>query len=128
VEGVERTAGAPGSPPTRRPGALPAVVVARPGATRQLSEDGPLLLWREPQGGGVEGLLLDVTVCDGRFCTMRHVQGLRVGEDLHSSWFDAVLSLIRDLRRRVVARGAQFLAPAARAHPLGSNKEGSAVR
>ncbi len=66
------------------------VVVARPCARRQLASDGPLLLWRDAQGGSREGLLLAVNVCDRRFCTTRHVlvEGLRVGEELHSAWID----------------------------------------
>lgn len=45
---------------------------ANPTLSRQLSLEGPMLLWRDKAGGGREGLLLTVDVCSNPACTDRH--------------------------------------------------------
>jgi hypothetical protein len=58
---------------------------ADPTQARQLSLEGPILLWRDQQKGGRrEGLLLTTDVCANPACTDRHigVEALRVGNDL----------------------------------------------
>jgi hypothetical protein len=45
---------------------------ANPNLSRQLTLEGPMLLWRDKCGGGREGLLLTVDVCTNPACTDRH--------------------------------------------------------
>lgn len=46
---------------------------ANPKLSRQLTLDGPMLLWRDKGGGNREGLLITVDVCAGLSCTDRRV-------------------------------------------------------
>jgi len=46
---------------------------ANPKLSRQLTLEGPMLLWRDKAGGGREGLLLTLDVCTNPSCTDRHV-------------------------------------------------------
>jgi hypothetical protein len=46
---------------------------ANPRLSRQLTLEGPMLLWRDKAGGGREGLLLTTDVCTNPSCTDRHV-------------------------------------------------------
>jgi SEC-C motif-containing protein len=46
---------------------------ANPRLSRQLTLQGPMLLWRDKRGEGREGLLVTVDVCPNPSCTERHV-------------------------------------------------------
>jgi hypothetical protein len=85
---------------------------ANPRTSRQLSLEGPMLLWRHKAGGGREGLLLTTEVCENLRCTIRHV-------GLHALWVEEGL-ISASLRRttittkslpgtNAVARSAFFL-------------------
>ena len=58
----------------------PRMLKAQPNQRRQLPEDGPLLLWRDADDGGREGLVLLPHACAEPTCTCRdvHLEGLRV--------------------------------------------------
>lgn len=63
-----------------------ATLKANPKLSRQLTLDGPMLLWRDGAGGLREGLLLTTDVCENLRCAIRHLglQALWVEEGLIS--------------------------------------------
>ena len=54
---------------------------ANPKLSRQLTLEGPMLLWRDKAGGGREGLLLTTDVCENLNCTKRHL-------GIHALWVE----------------------------------------
>jgi hypothetical protein len=58
-----------------------ATLKANPKLSRQLTLEGPMLLWRDKADGGREALLLTTDVCENLKCTTRHI-------GVHALWVE----------------------------------------
>lgn len=86
---------------------------ANPKLSRQLTLEGPMLLWRDKAGGRREGLLVTIDVCTNPSCTDRHVT-------LHARVVEDTLISAKLLPGKLVTKSRPGLGPGTRAGFLGS--------